>query len=102
MRTSVTDSVTDCVYSSRVSCWTSTIITCSVLMEGVLLLYGPRNLGTALQHTGQKRVQVAPEDLVQLDKFEIAKNMAQDAIDFTQTAAGNRSFNGCQGAGRRL
>src|SRR5215831_19422857 len=64
------------------------------LVKGILFLYGPGNLGAALQDAAQKRVQVAVEDLVKFNESEIAEHLAQDAIDFTESAAGNRSLNG--------
>ena len=71
MRTSVADSVTGSEYSNRVSCCTSKIMAlesenwdCPLLVEGILLLYGPCNVGAALQDAAQERVEVAVEDLL--------------------------------------
>ena len=52
------------------------------------------DLGAALQDTAQECVQVASEELLELDELEIAQNLAQNTIDLAETSAWNGSFNG--------
>src|SRR5947209_17714511 len=114
MRTSVVDSVTGSVYSSRVSCSISRIIgvrpivsgqlsvvscrtprtTDKGLAQGIAFLHCTAHLGAAFEDAAQEGVQVALEDLVQLAELQVAEYAAQDAVGLAKHLAGDGTLVG--------